>query len=145
MAVLHVFWGIVCDHEIYDCALISAAFYQQESTGSRSILLQQSSYAIAYHIYHQPPKILLKKQERLMLITTINLQSIYNSLTWVHSNAYVTLVAVSLQLWPFRCLSASSCRPSVPGWAATKAAVPLSRSEESPWRGGEMLTYGDCP
>ena len=56
MAVLHVVWGIVCDHEIYDCALISAAFYQQQSTGSRSILLQQSSYAIAYHIYHQPPK-----------------------------------------------------------------------------------------
>jgi len=75
-----------------------------------------------------------------MLITTINLP-LYNTLTWVHSNAYVTLVAVSLLLRPFRCLSASSCRPSVPGWAARKAAVQPSRSEESPWRGGEMLTY----
>ena len=42
---------------------------------------------------------------------------------------------------PFRCLSASSCRPSVPGWAAMKVAAPLSRSEESPWRFVSMLTW----
>lgn len=59
------FLGIVCDYEICDCALVSGALYQQESTGSRSILLQQVArrlHTIYIYIYHQPPKI--KKKNR---------------------------------------------------------------------------------
>lgn len=58
------FLGIVCDYEICDCALVSGALYQQESTGSRSILLQQVARRLhTIYIYTITPPKIKKKTE----------------------------------------------------------------------------------